>query len=349
MKKILEVCLSPDLGGLELYMKNITKYLNCVAVINKKSKLKNLFESENIEHFEISKYSFFKLAKIIDKEKIDIIHLHWTKDIPTVVFAKLLSKRKPKIVQTRHMHMTRFKSDFYHKFLYKNIDMMIAITNLVKEQLEKFIPKDIRPKIETSYIGASTPKILTKEEKINLKNSLNLKDEFIVTIVGRIEEAKGQHIVLEAVENLRKSGINTKALIVGHYMNENYFNNLKNSYPNDIFTGFISNPTDFMQISDCVVLATKKETFGLVIIEAMKCGICVLGSDSGGPLEIIDNEKTGLLFESMNSKSLYEKLIMIEKDKELKEKLALNGKIKADDFFDNQKQFEEIKNIFLSL
>ena len=267
MKKVLEVCLSPDLGGLELYMKNITKYLNSNAVINKKSKLKNVFENEKINYFELSRYSFFKLAQIIDKEKIDIIHLHWTKDLPVVVFAKLLSKRKPKIVQTRHMHMTRFKSDFYHKFLYKNIDMMIAVTNLVKEQLEKFIPKDIRPKIEISYIGANTPKLLSNEEKNSLKKSFNINDEFIVCIVGRIEEAKGQHIVLEAVESLRKSGIKIKTLVVGHYMDENYFNNLKNSYSNDIFTGFVSNPTDLMQISNCLVLATKKETFGLVLVE----------------------------------------------------------------------------------
>ena len=345
MKKVLEVCLSPDLGGLELYMKNITKYLNSNAVINKKSKLKNVFENEKINYFELSRYNFLKLAKIIDKEKIDIVHLHWTKDLPVVVFAKLLSKRKPKIVQTRHMHMTRFKSDFYHKFLYKNIDMMIAVTNLVKEQLEKFIPKDIRPKIETSYIGANTPKLLSNEEKNSLKKSFNIADEFIVCIVGRIEEAKGQHIVLEAVESLRKSGIKIKTLVVGHYMDENYFNNLKNSYPNDIFTGFVSNPTDLMQISDCVVLATKKETFGLVLIEAMKCGVCILGSNSGGPLEIIDDEKTGLLFESMISDSLYEKLKLIYGEKELRKKLALAGKEKADKEFDNIIQFKKVKEI----
>ena len=345
MKKILEVCLSPDLGGLELYMKNITKYLNSHAVINKKSKLKNIFENEKIDYFELSRYNFLKLAKIIDKEKIDIVHIHWTKDIPVVVFAKLLSKRKPKIIQTRHMHMTRFKSDFYHKFLYQNIDMMIAVTNLVKEQLEKFIPKDTRPKIETSYIGANTPKLLSDIEKNNLKKSFGITDEFIVCIVGRIEEAKGQHIVLEAVESLRKSGIKIKTLVVGHYMDENYFNNLKNSYSNDIFTGFVSNPTDFMQISDCVVLATKKETFGLVLIEAMKCGVCVLGSNSGGPLEIIDDNKTGLLFESMDSKDLYKKLNLIYEDKELREKLALAGKEKADKEFDNIIQFKKVKEI----
>ncbi|MCT7602195.1 glycosyltransferase family 4 protein [Aliarcobacter butzleri] len=349
MKKILEVCLSPDLGGLELYMKNITKYLDVTAVINKKGKLKNTFEKEGIKHFVLSRYNFYKLSKIIDKEKIDIVHLHWTKDIPVVVFAKLFSKRKPKIIQTRHMHMTRFKSDFYHKFLYKNIDMIIAVTNLVKEQLDRFIPEDIRPKIETSYIGANTPNLLSDEEKNNLKRSFNITNEFVVCIVGRVEEAKGQHIVLKAVDKLRKNGIDARTLVIGHYMDKNYFNNLKNIYPNDIFTDFVNNPTDFMQISDCVVLATKKETFGLVLIEAMKCQICVLGSSSGGPLEIIDDEKTGLLFESMNDDNLYEKLLLIIKDDKFKKSLALNGKNKADEFFDSKKQFNELECILRNI
>ena len=97
------------------------------------------------------------------------------------------------------------------------------------------------------------------KKKNSLKKSLYINDEFIVCIVGRIEEAKGQHIVLEAVESLRKKWNKIKTLVVKHFMNENYFNNLKNSYPNDIFTGFVSNPTDFMQISDCLVLATKRD------------------------------------------------------------------------------------------
>ena len=45
-----------------------------------------------------------------------------------------------------------------------------------------------------------------------------------------------------------------------------------------------------MQISDCVVLATKKRTLGLYLLKLWN-GVCVLGSNSGGPLEIIDDEK----------------------------------------------------------
>ncbi|OCL97533.1 N,N'-diacetylbacillosaminyl-diphospho-undecaprenol alpha-1,3-N-acetylgalactosaminyltransferase [Aliarcobacter thereius] len=349
MKKILEVCLSPDLGGLELFMKNSTKYFNCDAVINRKGKLNNIFTQENIRFFEIGRYNFFKLAKIIDKNNIDIIHLHWTKDIPTVVLAKLLSKRKPKLVQTRNMHMTRFKSDFYHRFLYKNIDMIVGVTDIVVEQLKKFIPSDISPKIIRSYMGANTPKKLSLLEINDIKKSLNLSDEFIVSIVGRVEEEKGQHIVLEAVEKLRQNGLNIKALVVGHYMDKNYFENLKSKYSSDIFTGFKSNPMDYMQISDCFVLATKNETFGLVLIEAMKNGICVLGSNSGGPLEIIDDKETGLLFEAMNSEDLSKKLTLLFNDNELKQTLAKNGQKKADKYFDSKIQFEELKKILEEL
>ena len=345
MKNILEVCLSPDYGGLELHMKDLTKFLKAKAVINKNGKLKEKFDNEKIPYFEMGRYNFIKLAKIIDDNDIDIVHLQWTKDIPTTVLAKLISKRKPKIIQTRNMHMTRFKDDFYHKFLYKNIDTIVGISKKVSEQLIKFIPDDVRPKIVTWYSGVPKPKIIDDDRKKELKENFGLKDEFVVCIVARVEEAKGQHIVLDAVEKLRISGINAKALIVGHYMDKKYFEDLQEKYKNDIFTGFANNANELIQISDCKVMATRNETFGMAIMDAMRCGVCVLGSDSGGPLESIEDMKTGLHFKTMNSNDLYHKLKLIYENKELREKLALSGKEKADKCFDSEKQFKELKNI----
>lgn len=100
-----------------------------------------------------------------------------------------------------------------------------------------------------------------------------------------------------------------------------------------------------MQISDCLVLATRKETFGLVLIEAMRCNVCVLASNSGGPLEIIEDNVSGLLFETMSSDDLSEKLKLIYEDKDLREKLALTGKEKADKEYDSQTQFARIIEI----
>ncbi|MDY0365974.1 MAG: glycosyltransferase [Arcobacteraceae bacterium] len=92
-------------------------------------------------------------------------------------------------------------------------------------------------------------------------------------------------------------------------------------------------------------MATENETFGMAIMDAMRCGVCVLGSDSGGPLESIDHMKTGLHFKTMDSDDLYEKLKLIAKDSELRANLAKAGEEKADREYDNITQFGKLKEI----
>jgi len=200
--------------------------------------------------------------------------------------------------------MTRFKDDFYHKWLYKNISTMHAVTYQVKAQIEKFIPSDICPKVEMVYMGTS--RIENDNLKIkNLKAKYNLTDEFIVGIVGRIEEGKGQYLVIEAIEKLRdlNQNLNIKAIIVGATMDDNYLKNLKFKIKNlklddkIIFTGFTKEVNEHMQLFDVNILATPKETFGLVVIEAMINNVCMCATNAGGPLEIIDDGKDGLLFD----------------------------------------------------
>jgi glycosyltransferase involved in cell wall biosynthesis len=100
-----------------------------------------------------------------------------------------------------------------------------------------------------------------------------------------------------------------------------------------------------MQLCDVMVLATDNETFGLVLIEAMMCGVCVVASDSGGPLEIVDDRVNGLLFKTFDSDDLADKLALLQKESALREKYAKAGKQKALDVFENQRQFELLKSL----
>lgn len=358
-KKICEFCLSPDLGGLELYMMRVSRYLGdtCISVINEKGKLKSYYEESPYRYATLKRRSVLlswlnarQLARIIDDEEIDVLHLHWTKDLPLSIMAKLLSKRCPKVVQSRHMTMTRFKDDFYHRFLYKNLDMMLAVTQQVKSQIEKFIPSDIRPKTEVLYIGAEQPTVISADERNERRQQMGLTKAFTVGIVGRIEEPKGQHIVLEAVKRLHQNGIDAKALIVGHAMDEGYLQKLQNDYADiALFTGFTKEAQTLMQLCDVMVLATENETFGLVLIEAMMCGVCVVASSSGGPLEIVDDGVNGLFFKTFNSGDLAEKLTLLYRDPVFRQAFADAGKVKALNVFESQKQFLELKKVLETL
>jgi len=366
-KNLLELCLSPDLGGLELYMvrsaKALAQDMNVISVINVDGKLEQYYKDTSYQYESLKRRSALfvyatakKLARIIDENKIEIIHAHWTKDLLVAVLAKQLSCIKPQIVQTRNMTMTRFKDDMYHRWLYKNISLMLPVTYQVKEQLERFIPEPIRPKIEVLYMGSDKPELLNDDEVKELKNKLGFEqNSFNIGMVGRINEAKGQHLLIKAVDLLVKKGQKINAYFVGHPMRESYLDELKrevkerNIEKNIHFLGFMKNPHHFYQVCDAVVLASKRETFGLVLIEAMQAGTAVIGSNSGGVVEIIDDEKTGLLFENQSYESLAQKIELLMNDAGLKEKIAKAGQEKCQEMFSDEKQFVQLKKILEEL
>lgn len=351
-KNILELCLSPDLGGLELCVYDYFKFFKtksrsfiCVAT---GKKLDDYIHDEN--KLTLKRNKFFpifpakKLAKFIDENAIDVVHFHWTRDITTAVLAKLFSKRKVSLIQSRHMSMTRFKNDFYHKWLYKNIDTIHAVTHQVKEQLERFIPLNVQPEVKMIYLGINEP-LIDEEIVKSLRGKHSLGDSFVVGIIGRIEEAKGQHLVIDALAQLKE--LNIKALVVGHSMDESYISALGQKVRDlglenhIVFTGFTKNINEYFQLCDVSVLATKTETFGLVVIESMVNKVPVIATNSGGPLEIIDDKKDGLLFDR-TAKDLAKKITLLYEDKDFYNGLTRNGYNKIKDIFDKETQMEKM-------
>ena len=354
-KNILELCLSHGLGGLELFAANCYKDFSlkttCKVVVSPDTKLDEFLEDADKFHIKRNKlFPFipaFQLAKYIDENDIDIVHFHWSKDIIPAVLAKVLSKKKPKLIQSRHMGMTRFKDDFYHKWLYKNIDMIHAVTLQVKEQLERFISVDIRPKIEMVYLGVEVP-IVNEVTVDQLKRQYEIKDEFVVGIVGRIEEGKGQYKVIEAMSSLKD--LNIKVVIVGSAMDEAYLEELQQKVSKlgledkIIFTGFTKDVNEHMQLFDVNVLATENETFGLVVIEAMANKVPVIATKKGGPLEIIDDGVDGLLFDG-TSKDLAQKIEVLYEEDRLRKEIQDNGYEKVLQKFSKSKQLGELYRV----
>lgn len=363
---ILELCLSSGLGGLELYVFRASDRLQSnhtiTAVLLENSKLDNYYQEHskiNRLHLKRSKspvpvINARRLANIIDQNNIDLVHMHWGKDLPLAAFAKAFSKRKPRLVYTRQMMITRYKNDFYHRFLYKQINYILTITKQLELLCKKYIAvKSIN--IQTLYYGVTEPgKLLDASEIKTLKTAKGFdENDFIAGLFGRLEEGKGQHLLIKALAIAKNNNENIKALIVGHEMNLGYRDTLtrlaesRNVVDRIIFNDFVDNPQELMQICDCICLTTYEETFGLVLPEAMRAGIAVVGSNKGGVPEIIDHNKTGLLFESKDVDSLYRQLSLLYNNAVLKQNLAREGKAEADKLFDYDLHFQKLETIFM--
>ncbi len=363
---VLELCLSAGLGGLELYVFRSSEALvnsqlnqnTVIPVLKQGSKLDNYYKDHTSFNIQYIKHFFSplplinarRLAALIDKNDIDVIHMHWGKDLPLAAFAKAFSKRKPALVYTRQMMITRAKNDFYHNFLYRQLDLMLTITKELEGLCKKFIPL-YSEKITTLYYGVKKPKELLDDMSIQLEREKIgfTRSDFIAGLIGRLEESKGQHLLIEALHIAKQNGHDIKALIVGHEMSPGYRDQLKNQaselgiLDNIIFQDFTSEPQQLMQLCDCVILASGQETFGLVLPEAMRAGVAVIGSNSGGVPEIIEHEKTGLLFETKNANSLYQQLERLYLDADFKNKVAQQGKQSADARFDNASHFQQLE------
>ena len=358
---VLGICLSAGKGGLELYAhKAITAMQNaghaCHFVVSPNSYLRQRDWSVTIIEMKSSFHLFplltaIKLARYIDEHQIDIIHMHWNKDLNLAALSKFLSRRKPKLVYSRHMEITRSKKDLYHRALYSQVDRMLTIAKFVQDQALRFLPL-AREKISLLYLGVKAAERSSPQDCNDLlPGVVDRKNVFVVGMIGRIEPYKGQHVLVDALEILKRQNLAIMGAMAGPVMDEAYFNRLNRQIAesgmsdNIKYLGVSQEPGKLMSCCDVVVLTTFCETFGLVLVEAMRAGTAVVGTNAGGVPEIIKHNETGMLYAPGDTQQLAGCLAELFHDTSKREKLAKAGKAFADVMFDEQQHFANLEKI----
>lgn len=361
-KNILIICTSPELGGLELYAEREWHFLTrhnqhtCHFALSDNGKLAwRLDNQDDARLLRIQSSKLFPLltarvmANYIDRNDIHVIHMHWGNDLHLCALAKMLSKNKPTLIYSRHMRITRPKTDRFHQFFYRQVDMVLAVSNCVQDDANLFLPLN-RSQIKLLHPGVAAPEEAVTECHANLPG-YQQDGAFNIGMFGRIEHGKGQHLLVDAVATLLREGINVTAFIIGHPMDGKYLDVLKRKAVEEglsnnlFFMNFIDNPSRIMPCFDVITLLTHCETFGLILAEAMRANVCVIGTNAGGVPDIIDHEKNGLLIEPGNTGMLVNAIKKLQADPELRKRLAWAGKIKADVDFNEETHFSKLSEI----
>jgi len=365
--KILELCTSKGWGGLELYVWQISRWLNthqydCHVVTAPESLITRRLAGSNISMSEIRpRFRFFpwlaalRLARLIERQQIDILHVHWTRDLILAAIAKRLARHRVKLVFSRHMALTRHKRDFYHRFIYHSIDRFLVITKTLYAEARQYLPI-AEDRIQLLYHGVTDFPAVEEAncEEFFANNNLQ-QATFRILLPGRIEHYKGQHTLIEAMAYLQQRGLDVDMIMLGHVMDEAYFKELQQQSraagleKKIHYLGFAEKPTQIYACFDVVVLTTYAETFGLVLVEAMKSGVAVVGTNAGGVPEIIEHEKTGMLYEPGNAMTLADCLQRLLEDAALRQRLAAAGKAYADETFSEQQHYAKLTQIFSEL
>ena len=293
-----------------------------------------------------------RLARTIDEAGIEVVHVHWRRDLPLAALAKRFSRARPRLIYTCQMKMSHNKNDPYHNFVYSQVDTILTITQQLREQIRERVHPRFRERVGLLYYGTEPGTLVGESEKTALRERHGLAPhDFTIGLIGQKFEGKGQHLLIDAMARLAGEGLACKALIVGPNVDPPYLTRLEGQIADAgleaevTLLDFVNRPQELMQICDCVVLATYQETFGLVLIEAMSVGTAVIGSDAGGVPEIIEDGRSGLLFRTRDSGSLAEKIALLHRDPALRSELAREGRRKAAALFNLEKHYDRLQAV----
>ena len=269
-----------------------------------------------------------RFAKIILKEKVDLVHVNNGMSNLEPMIAALLLKRKFII----HFHGIETLG-FDQKFLLGKVYKYITISEFLRSALIKNgFPKENMIVIPNPV--KKTHALSTGRRDLRSQYSID-KDDRVFGIVGRIVRWKGHIEFLNAAFLVLENVPRAKALIVGDFSDgsEDYQERIQKMVDksgfNDriIMTGYIEEVSEIYSIMDvCVHTSIKPEPFGLVIIEAMANGVPVIASDTGAPREIITNEVNGFIVRPTKTTELADTIIGLLTNAELREGIGSRGR-----------------------
>jgi glycosyltransferase involved in cell wall biosynthesis len=177
----------------------------------------------------------------------------------------------------------------------------------------------------------------------------------VVTVVGRLEPWKGQHVFVEAIPKIRQDFPDAQFLIVGgpaknkpHYTLELKARCAELGIADAvIFTGILPDIPAVLAASTVLVLPTvTPEPFGLTVPEAMAAARPVVATRAGGPLDSVDHGKTGLLVNPDDPEALAEGILQILSDQEAAIAMGKQGLSRVREKFTIERVADEMATLF---
>ena len=363
--KILYSCLSKSWGGLEMI--TIT---SIQQLLKRDIKVELICSAESRIHIEANNMgimmhpikasgyfhpvNIIRLSLLIRNNNYSIVHSHASKDLWLLVPALFLANSKIPLFLTKRVGSFIVKKDLFHKFIYKRINLLFAISTAIKKNLIETTP--VKPDniinlpngIDTSRFDPEK----TDGRKVREEFKINPK-EIVLGMLARFTPGKGHEEFLWAAKELSKEYRNLKFLIVGEPSRgeAEYGDKIKKlaleyKLQNIIFTGYRSDTPEVLSAMDIFAFPSHSEAFGTALVEAMamkKPSVC---SAAEGVLDIAVDSETSYLFENKNANDLKAKLKLLIDSDETRNRFGENARRRVLENFDIESVTDKVLKIY---
>lgn len=282
-----------------------------------------------------------KLVVLLKRNNYDIVHTHTTK---TGILGRLAARivGVPIIIcglhgtaiQTFPRKILNWALMFFEKLTGRFTDAYISVSEILSKNYKE---NGIGTKIKyyTVYSGMNLDKFFNIKENIKQEEVIKgleiTSNNFIIGNIGRLEVAKGNKYLFEAIKKVteQRKECHLKLLVIGEgEEKENLIKYVRKLGLEDkiIFTGYMKDIEKLMAIMDILVLSSLREGLPRVLVQAAAVGMPSVAFNVDGVPEIIKDGYNGFLVRPKDVNQLADKIIRYIDNRELIELHGKNGR-----------------------
>jgi glycosyltransferase involved in cell wall biosynthesis len=294
--------------------------------------------------------AFWKIYKIIRREKPDIIHTHTAKAGTLGRFAGILYG-KAILIHTFHGHVFsgyfgKIKTLFFiwiERFLGLFTDKIITVSENLKKELAEIFKIAPEDKISVIELGFELEDLLKLPQREN-QQTIN------IGIVGRLVPIKNHKMLFKAC--MLGGNLPYRIVVIGDgEMRGELEKNAEEFGMRDRieFKGWIIDLKAIYEELDIVALTSLNEGTPVSLIEAMAAGRPVVATNVGGVKDIVKDGMSGYLVESGNAEEFNKRLLELIKDSEKRRKFGEYGRNMVKERFSKERLIKDTEKLYNKL
>ena len=234
---------------------------------------------------------------------------------------------------------------FLNKFYYHWVDYVICVSKEIEELFKKklklagdkifYLPNGVELARFNNLDGGGFRK----------KLGLN-QDELLIGMSARLDKRKRQADLIQAGKILIDKGYKIKIALAGDGRNRANLEKLVDELrmrEKVVFLGFVEKIEEFLLSLDLFVFCSEFEGMPLAVLEAMASAKPIIATSLPGIIEIMDDRKDGLLYPVGDINQLAEKIELLLKDKNLRERFAKSARERVEKKFSEIELFKQFR------
>ena len=267
---------------------------------------------------------FVRLAQVVRKRPIDLVHSHLLG--PSVTAGLLGVFLRVPVVSTIHGHGDLSSGESYRRIKFWAIRHGVTRVVFVSEPLRQAFldATPLAPEKTTVIPNGIDAGLYAPGRDEAARAELGIApDEFVIGAVGNLRRAKGYDVLLRAAALLKERGTGYRFVVVGQASGDFFrdvFDELRGlrtqlGVERDVlFTDFREDVPRLMRAFDLYAITSHTEGFSLSTVQAMACGLPVVATRCGGPEQILDGGRAGVLVDANAPEQLADAVERLRQD-----------------------------------